>query len=67
MRLSMARRARILFYNVGGLAFSPIGLQTLCFERRFEEVTPPQGHSALTVTVADLDGLVRALDPASRS
>jgi hypothetical protein len=31
----------VLFYNVGGIAFSPLGLQTLCFERRFEEVTPP--------------------------
>jgi hypothetical protein len=31
----------VLFYNVGGIAFSPLGLQTLCFERRFEEVAPP--------------------------
>ncbi|MDQ6840198.1 MAG: hypothetical protein M3137_18165, partial [Actinomycetota bacterium] len=30
----------VLFYNVGGAAFSPLGLQTLSFERSFEEVTP---------------------------
>jgi hypothetical protein len=32
----------VLFYNVGGIAFSPLGLQTLGFERRFEEPVDDQ-------------------------
>jgi len=60
--------ARMSFAD-DGLTFGTNASAGVCIH--FKEKVPSRlrrtGHSALTVTVADLDGLVLALDPASRS
>lgn len=47
-----------------GLTFGTNNAAGVCvhFRERVGTLLRPSGHSALTVTVADLDGLVRALD-----
>lgn len=52
-----------------GLTFGTNNHAGVCihFKQKVPSALRRKGHSALTVTVADLDGLVLALDPASRS
>jgi hypothetical protein len=51
-----------------GLTFGTNNVAGVCihFHDRVRSVLRPSGHSALTVTVADLEGLIAALDGQSR-
>ena len=57
-----AAGARLSFVD-DGLTFGTNAAGGVCvhFRKRVRSVLRPGGHSALTVTVADLDGLVAAL------
>jgi hypothetical protein len=52
-----------------GLTFGTNNHAGVCvhFKEKVPSALRRKGHSALTVTVADLDGLVLALDPSSRT
>jgi hypothetical protein len=58
--------ARMSFVD-DGLTFGTNSRAGVCihFRERVPSVLRPKGHSALTVTVADLDGLVAALGAAT--
>lgn len=58
--------ARMSFVD-DGLTFGTNSRAGVCihFRERVPSVLRPKGHSALTVTVADLDGLVEALGAAT--
>ena len=57
--------ARVSFAD-DGLTFGTNNRAGVCihFRQKVPSALRPKGHSALTVTVADLDGLVLALDSA---
>jgi len=52
-----------------GLTFGTNNADGVCvhFHERVRSLLRPSGHSALTVTVADLEGLIAALDGQSRN
>jgi len=52
-----------------GLTFGTNNTAGVCvhFHERVRSVLGPSGHSALTVTVADIEGLIAALDGQTRS
>jgi hypothetical protein len=59
--------ARLSFVD-DGLTFGTNNRAGVCihFREKVPSLLRPSGHSALTVTVADLDGLVSALDVSGR-